>query len=111
MIPHARAGVDRKPVFGSPPPIISIGDGDNCGTPFCPIGCTNGRYTVPADSQITVFTYSFPGVGEVGKCWNDGNGIISGQKYKVDVDITYQVNIGGVYSEKHSTGTIYLTSE
>jgi hypothetical protein len=38
-----------------------------------------------------------------------GNGRKPGEVYVVDVDIEYEVEIGGVKSRKHSTGTVRLT--
>ena len=60
-----------------------------------------GPLLIKKDAQITVYNYYIP-------YNNICQATVIGEKYKVDIDLTYEVSIGGVTSTKHEIGTINL---
>jgi len=58
---------------------------------------------LPADSQFFVYVMGWHDIG-------DPCGLIKqGETYDVYVDITYDINIGGIVTTKHSSGHIFGT--
>jgi hypothetical protein len=58
---------------------------------------------MPKDAQFTIAFISVKGSGD-GPCDN----IKVGEYYALDIDLEYDITIGGVMTTKHSIGTIRL---
>jgi hypothetical protein len=84
-------------------PLGIIGSCNNAFNPPC-------LMDMPADStlMVSVISSNQPIFG--GNTWGPCNNTINGQPYDIFIDIGYLVEIGGVTSQKHSTGTIHLTA-
>jgi hypothetical protein len=67
------------------------------------MNCVAGRIPIQKDGQFSVKSYSRPS-GQIGPCWT----MEEGRNYEVTVDIIYDVTLGGVTSEKQSSGIIHL---
>jgi len=67
-------------------------------------------YTIPKDAQFSVMALSNTGVapgGTIGPCVD----ITSERKYEVDVELTYEISMGGVTSVKTDNGIIQITGD
>ena len=59
--------------------------------------------------SFTVSIAGRPGASDnIGIC---KTGLAPGGKYAMNVDIAYEITVGGVMSKQHSIGTVYVTAD
>ena len=80
---------------------FDYGTSFNCG------GAAGDWLQIRPDQQFTISTMSRASSPYLGECET----ITGGETYELSVDLTYQIDIGGISTEKHSVGTIRFSAD